>query len=198
MGAGTKENSVVNSVTAVAAVAAVLFLAAPVYAAAPGGSGETPSITSLLWPTVNFFLYATVICYGYKRLAAPALKQRRIEVKQQYERGRQELAEARQTHELLVAQRENIEAEKAKVVQDLEREGAQLAQQVLQKAKNDAQYRSRDVERRIAGELIRVETQLRASAVRAAAEKARQSLQAGLDPQRDQGLRRKAIAQFRS
>lgn len=176
----------------------ILIVSTQLALAAGGGSYEKASIGMLFWPAVNFALYATVIYYAYKNKAAPALKQQRAELKELATRGRSELAAAQQEFEAAQAQRDDIENEKKRVIEQLNEEGARLAGRIIEQAASDVQYSKRDVERRISGQRSKVETDLRAAVVRAATSLARAELPEQIRGETDSRLRQQAVAQFKS
>lgn len=174
-----------------------LVLVVPAFASATAEHAAA-GVGTLLWPVINFTLYAAIMVFGYKRLAAPALKQQRAEIQEQFETGRAQLADAQRALETIKARNENIEKERAQILAALEAEGGALAVAVLEKAVEDVGYKKGDLARRMLAEQSKLRLELRQAVVRRAALEARAALSEDLDAQRDMRLRRDAISRFRA
>jgi F0F1-type ATP synthase membrane subunit b/b' len=164
--------------------------AAPAFAGAPHGEGHHPSVLEqLTWPSVNFVLYVLLIRYLYKRLGAPALKSRSIEIEQHLNRSAAELlaieAELSQVNERIV----RFEGERQVVQQDFEQEGVRLAAAAREAAQAEALRVQRDAQNQIRNSVRALEKELRRDLVLAATERARKRLQAGVSPERERALR---------
>ena len=162
------------------------------------GGKHSATIGMLFWPAINFGLYLFVMVSAYKKLAAPALRQQKAEVKEQYESGRAKLADARRQLAVLKARHENLTEERAQVLNSLKEETKALTKSILEKSVEDCQYVMKDVERRIASEQSKIEAELRSDVVRKATSDARAELSRSLDDDHDARLRRDAVARFRA
>lgn len=176
----------------------VALAASDAHGADPHAGEHHAGIGTLFWPVVNFCLYAFVMVSAYKKLAAPALRQQKAEIKEQYESGRAMLADARRQLAVLKARHENLPDERAQVLSSLKEETKALTKSILEKSVEDCQYVMNDVERRIVSEQSKIESELRSAVVRKATSDARAELSQNLDAEQDARLRRDAVARFRA
>ena len=145
-----------------AALANIAVAVAPAFAGAPHGDGHHPSmLEQLTWPSVNFVLYVLLIRYLYKRLGAPALKSRSIQVEQHLSRSAAELlaieAELSQAKDRIA----RFEVERQEVLQDLEQDGVRLAAAAREAAQAEALRVQRDAQNQIRNSVRGLEKELR-------------------------------------
>ena len=159
-----------------------------------GHGGHAPAgIESLIWPAVNFFIYAAMMHHFYKKYARPALLARSANFEQHVQRAAKVLEDADRELHKLEARVQGIAEEQRQIRERLATEGAQIAAQVMTQAEQTANSNRRDVGRRIERELNAATNEVKQLVIAKATEIARAQLRSGLSTEDDFRLRQDAI-----
>ena len=138
-----------------------LIFSASDVAYAGGPSTSSAGIDTLLWPTINFILYLLLIYTLYRRFACPVLRDYRAEVESLAIRAQSENDTLRAELDQLGRDLSNIDEEKESIVADLEREGRNMAADILTLANQKVERLLLDTGTRISTEKSRIESDVR-------------------------------------
>ena len=168
----------------------------PEFVLAAGGghdAAHSPGISTLMWPVVNFSIFAWIMAWVYRTKVVPLLRDRRMQVEKSMQdaAGRLQLAD-----EQLKAGRQKldqIETLRATVIADLERDGENQSALMAENAQAAARRIGEDAVRRIAGDLRKAKEEVRREVILKAAELARFELQQSLSDDDDARMRSEAV-----
>jgi F0F1-type ATP synthase membrane subunit b/b' len=174
-----------------------LSLALPAFAltacdAAFAAGGEHAEV-SLLWPTLNFFIYLAILGYCIRRLVNPALRARAAEVDDLLQRAARDIAAAAEELGLRQERRRGIAQEQQLIRERLEQDGERIAREVLKNGEHAAAAVRADVGKKVERELKKAAAEVRQQVVEGAAKRARDVLRRSLAPDDDRRLRQEAI-----
>lgn len=172
-------------------VLTLLFLGSPSVALAAGG--ETPGLSTLTFPALNFFMYICAAVYLYNRFGRNVLHQRSVEIKDHLRRAAAALGEAEQNFSTLRGDLDDIEQEKTELVRQYNSEGETMSAKIVADAKESAIRTESDVKRQIDAELNQATKKLKKEAVDMAMELARKRLKAELTAEHDRALRKQVV-----
>jgi len=161
--------------------------------AAEHGAEHHAGIETLIWPAVNFFIYAALMRHFYVKFARPALLARSANFEQHVQRAAQVLEDADRELQKLEARLAGISEEQRQIRERLATEGAQIAAQVMTQAEHTANANRRDIGRRIERELNAATSEVKQQVIAKATELARAQLRSGLSTEDDYRLRQDAI-----
>ncbi len=161
--------------------------------AAEHGAHHAAGPESLIWPTVNFIIYALLMRYFFKRFASPALRARAAHFEEHSQRAARVLADADREFRNLETRLNGIVEEQRAIRERLATEGAQIAAQVMAQAEQSANALRRDIGRRIERELHSATSEVKQQVIARATELARAQLRTELSSDDDFRLRQDAI-----
>lgn len=181
-----------------AALAFVMLAAGDVFAATAGRGSDDPAHAAhegpgLLYPYLNLILYVLLLVYAYRKAGKGKLIEQHTDVKQHLSRAAAELSEAESSFEAAERRLNDIEQEKAELINALNREGTQMAELAIAKAERSVEASFLDTERRIQNEFARAEAELRNEVVSRSTELARERVLARMSSDDDARLRREAL-----
>ncbi|MCB0358105.1 MAG: ATP synthase F0 subunit B [Bdellovibrionales bacterium] len=177
-------------------VAAAIWASSASVAHAASAHGGHATIDTLLHPAVNFILFAIAAVYLFGKYVRPLLVQRSIEVRDRLSEVQQLVAKAENELELLEVRLADIDGEKESMLQRYAAEGAGMEQSILDSAERQSERIATDTERQIENELQQAQRELRAEAVRLAAERARNRIRSELSADQDKALRRQVVREL--
>lgn len=179
------------------AMALVFFLLGfalfPSISWASSSQGHGFSFQALLWPAVNFSIYALLISYYYKTRGITALKRRSVEIEARVEKAGLSLREARSERDQLKIRLMEIETEKAAIARHYEEEGRRMRESILSGANAKADTIADDTVRQIEREMSAARKELRREAIAEATRVARQLIANELTAEVDCHLRKAVL-----
>lgn len=171
------------------------FLAEFAFAASAGHGAEhgPAGVGTLLYPALNFILFAGILVFAYRKIGKAKLIEQHTDVKEHLRRAAEDFGAAESAFNHAQGRLGAIEEEKQALIATLNQEGADLSDIVLAKAEQAVENSLLDTKRRIDNEVARTETELRHEVVRRAASSAREKVVGRLNSDDDARLRRETI-----
>ena len=170
----------------------LLVVFSPVSALAAGGEGA--SVASLLWPLINFLIFASLIRYLYKKHVAGLLKARSVSIEEYLGRSKSELLKAEEEYNSLCEKLRDIDADKREIFARFDTEGSKLSKVILENANDLAKRLEADAKRQIDSELNQETRKLKQEAIKLAIDAAQVKLAQELTPEQDKALRAEALS----
>jgi F0F1-type ATP synthase membrane subunit b/b' len=123
---------------------------------AQSGNHESPSIVTLLWPTVNFLIFFFLCVHFYKKLARPVLRDYRIELESAAVRQQNEHSTLSSEFEQIKERLTEVSEEKKEIISELERDGRDLSAVILSSSNQQAERLSNQAKHRFALEAQKI------------------------------------------
>lgn len=152
---------------------------------------HAPGLETLLWPGINFLIYAIGMRTLYKNVGIPALRGKAASVKEQIDRAEGALAVAKQ--DLLELQKREIEAEKKELEDRIVEESRLNAASIIEDAQAVVRKIDHDVELRITRDFGKAEDDFRVEVVKKATALVRKEFSTSLSENQDRELRKDAL-----
>lgn len=184
-----------NRRTSALILSSLAVAAAPALALAVEGHGhhEPAQISNLLWPAVNFTIYALIIRSIFKKMVGPALLARAASFEQSFKHAAQVLEDAERELRQVQLRLKDIRKEQDALRERLSDEGSHIAGEVVAQAEQTAAGIRKDISRRIERELHVATSDVKQQVIRRATELARVELEKSLSEQDDYRLRQEAV-----
>lgn len=163
-------------------------------ASTAGAEGHpTPEISSLVWPLVNFLIFAFLLNYLYRKLGKPALLVRAVGFEQAYKKADSYLEEIEKEHRLLQDRLKNISVEEQEIRTRIDRETEFEINSILNSAEHAAMQIALDVQRKISQQTAKINAEVKDIVVIQAMKKAEEKLKNSLSKEQDYALRQNTI-----
>lgn len=152
-----------------------------------------PEISSLLWPFINFLIYAFLLNFLYRKLGKPALLARAVGFEQAYRKADSYLEEVEKEHRLLQDRLKNIGVEEQEIRKRIDKETEFEINSILNAAEHTAKQTALDVQRRIGQEIAKINAEVKSLVVTQSMKKAEEKLRHSLSKEQDYTLRQNTI-----
>ncbi|HQH29009.1 MAG TPA: ATP synthase F0 subunit B [Oligoflexia bacterium] len=170
----------------------LLLICSSAYASGPG-AGHEAGLSTLIFPAINFVLYAGVIVFAYFKCVRKMLKQRSSDVAESLARAAQTLEQAQAELDDAKRRLAVLEKEKYALSGEFREQGRLMQESIKADSQKNAERIRRDTERRIAGELKKARAEIRQEVSELAAKLARMKLAQELSPEQDRRLREETV-----
>lgn len=152
-----------------------------------------PEISSLVWPLVNFLIYAFLLNFLYRKLGKPALLARAVGFEQAYKKADSYLEEVEKEHRILQDRLKNISVEEQEIRTRIDKETEFEINSILNSAEHAAKQTALDVQRKISQETAKINAEVKDIVVLQAMKKAEEKLKNSLSKEQDYALRQNTI-----
>jgi F-type H+-transporting ATPase subunit b len=186
---GLKRKIPLNILTIVSAA----LVANPNIAHAASDHAAAAGVETLIFPIINFTLFAFAVVYLYRKYGAPILMERRVQFETRLNSSQRLLVQAEQDLAAVSDRLASFDEERQEILTSLKREGEAMAEQILRNAQANAEAIDRDGKRRAEREYQQAVGELRRLVVEQASQKARRKLEQNLSAEDDRRLRQAAI-----
>lgn len=161
--------------------------------ASSAGSHEAARISSLVWPVINFCIYAFLMNFLYRKFGKPAIIARAVEFEQTLIKADSYLEEVEKEHRALQNRLKNIQIEEEEIRTRISNETEFEINSLVSAAEYAAKQTVGDVQRRIAQEITKVNAEVKFLVVTQAMKKAEEKLKSSLSKEQDYTLRQNTV-----
>jgi F0F1-type ATP synthase membrane subunit b/b' len=156
---------------------------------------EPASLSTLLWPSINFVIFLFLMSNFYKKLARPVLRDYRIELESSAVRHQSEHSVLNAEFEQIKERLSEISEEKKDIVSELEKDGRDLSAVILSTANQQAERLTNQAKRRFSLEAQKIGGEARNALVGRVIDKVSDQLSGSFTAEDDVSFIKKTIDQ---
>lgn len=158
-----------------------------------GGADHATPWGTLVFPVINFSIFAYLVSLIVKKHVLPALEARKEHIEADLDESSKAAAEASARLTELRSRLENIDGEKQEILSSLDAQGRNMAKVIIANANEAAKHMAEETERHIKSEQTRAKTEVRRELILEASRIAREEIVKEMSPEVERKVRDKVL-----